>query len=257
MTDERVVVVTGAGAGMGRAMVQEFAAQGDRVVALGRTLEKVEATVAGLEDPSRALAVHADVADPESVETAVQSVLSWGGRIDVLCNNAGIIDSYLPAHEVPLQEWNDVVGVNLTGPFLMARAVIPDMLTRSEGVIINVASIASHSAAAGGTAYTASKHGVIGLTRALTFDYGRLGIRVNAICPGATKSDMTVTMGDSGDDSLPDIEAEIKRTPAGRWAEPREIARLAVYLAGDDAGFIHGSAMVIDGGWLTAARNPC
>jgi 3-oxoacyl-[acyl-carrier protein] reductase len=257
MTDEPVVVVTGAGAGMGRAMVQEFAAKGARVAALGRTFEKVAATVAGLEDPSRALAVHADVADPESVTAAVGEVLAWAGRIDVLCNNAGIIDSYRPAHEVDLQEWNDVVGVNLTGPFLMAKAVIPDMLTRGSGVIINIASLASFSAAGGGTAYTASKHGLIGLTRALTFDYGKLGIRVNAICPGATKSDMTTTMGDASDESLPDIEAEIKRTPAGRWAEPREIARLAVFLAGEDADFIHGASMVIDGGWLTAARNPC
>lgn len=238
-------------------MVQEFVAEGARVAALGRTLEKVEATVAGLADPSRALAVHADVADPDSVAAAVQTVLDWAGRVDVLCNNAGVIDSYRPAHEVDLEEWNDVIGVNLTGPFLMARAVIPDMLTRSSGVIINIASLASFSAAGGGTAYTASKHGLIGLSRALTFDYGKLGIRVNSICPGATKSDMTVTMGDSEDDSLPDIEAEIKRTPAGRWAEPREIARMAVYLASEDAGFIHGAAMVIDGGWLAAARNPC
>ncbi|MBS1842812.1 MAG: glucose 1-dehydrogenase [Actinobacteria bacterium] len=256
MQDERVVVVTGGGSGMGRAMVQEFVAQGDRVAAVGRTREKVEATVAELDDPGRALAIEADVSDPEAVARCVGAVLDWSGRIDVLCNNAGIIDSYRPAHEVPLEEWDENIAVNLTGPFLMARAVLPDMLSRSAGVIINVASTASFSAATGGTAYTAAKHGVLGLTRQLTFDYGKLGIRVNAICPGATLTGLAEAMlADQGDD-VPDVEEELRRFPAGRWCEPREIARLATYLASDDAAFIHGSPLVIDGGWLTAARNP-
>lgn len=250
---DKVLVVTGAGSGMGRAMVEEFVAEGARVAALDIDGAKADATVAGLAGPTQALAAQADVADADSVARCIQAVLEWGGRVDVLCNNAGVLDSYRPAHEVTLEEWNRVVAVNLTGPFLMARAVIPDMLTRSAGVIINTASVSAFSAAGGGTAYTASKHGVLGLTRQLTFDYGKQGIRVNAICPGATLTGMT--MSENGE-SAPDVAAELERTPAGRWCDPREIARLAVYLAGDDAGFIHGSAVVIDGGWLTAARNP-
>jgi NAD(P)-dependent dehydrogenase (short-subunit alcohol dehydrogenase family) len=238
---------------MGRAMVEEFVAEGARVAAVDIDGAKADATVAGLADPTRALAAQADVADPDSVARCIEAVLEWGGRVDVLCNNAGVLDSYHPAHEVTLEEWNRVVAVNLTGPFLMARAVIPDMLTRSAGVIINTASVSAFSAAGGGTAYTASKHGVLGLTRQLTFDYGKHGIRVNAICPGATLTGMTIA---ENGESTPDVAAELERTPAGRWCDPREIARLAVYLAGDDAGFIHGSAVVIDGGWLTAARNP-
>jgi NAD(P)-dependent dehydrogenase (short-subunit alcohol dehydrogenase family) len=238
---------------MGRAMVEEFVADGARVAAVDIDGAKADATVASLADPTRALAAQADVADLDSVARCIEAVLEWGGRVDVLCNNAGVLDSYRPAHEVTLEEWNRVVAVNLTGPFLMARAVIPDMLTRSAGVIINTASVSAFSAAGGGTAYTASKHGVLGLTRQLTFDYGKQGIRVNAICPGATLTGMT--MSENGE-STPDVAAELERTPAGRWCDPREIARLAVYLAGDDAGFIHGSAVVIDGGWLTAARNP-
>jgi NAD(P)-dependent dehydrogenase (short-subunit alcohol dehydrogenase family) len=252
LTDQ-VVIVTGAGSGMGRAMVEQFVAEGARVAAVDIDGEKVAATVAGLDDPSRALAVEADLADPESVTRCIDAVLHWGGRVDVLCNNAGILDSYRPAHEVPIEEWNRVVAVNLTAPFLMSRAVIPDMLKRSAGVIINTASVSAFSAAGGGTAYTASKHGVLGLTRQLTFDYGKRGIRVNAICPGATLTGMTTS--DNGD-TAPDVQAELDRTPAGRWCDPLEIARLALYLAGDEAGFIHGAAMVIDGGWLTAARNP-
>lgn len=252
--DGRVVVVTGAGSGMGKAMVQEFAAAGARVAALDINETRAKEVVAGLDDPERAIAVPVDVSAEDSVTTAVKQVLDWAGRVDVLCNNAGIIDSFRPAHEVSLDEWNQNLAVNLTGPFLVARAVIPGMLARSNGVIINTASIASFSAAGGGTAYTAAKHGVIGLTRQLTFDYGKLGIRVNAICPGATLTGLT--MPEDGSDTLPDSEPEILRTPAQRWCQPVEIARLAMYLASDDAEFIHGTSVVIDGGWLTAARNP-
>lgn len=251
---DSVVLVTGGGSGMGRAMVQEFAAEGARVAAVDVRGEAAETTVAALADSSRACAVEADISDPQAVEGCVADVLRWGGRVDVLCNNAGILDSYLPAHEVPVEEWNRVIAVNLTAPFLMARAVIPDMLTRSAGAIINTASVSAFSAAGGGTAYTASKHGVLGLTRQLTFDYGFKGIRVNAICPGATLTGMT--QADDRDESVPDVAAELEKTPAGRWCQPREIARMAVYLASNDADFIHGSAMVIDGGWLTAARDP-
>jgi 3-oxoacyl-[acyl-carrier protein] reductase len=252
--NDKVVVVTGAGSGMGKSMVQEFTAAGARVAALDINETKAKEVVAALDAPEQAIAVTVDVASEESVTAAVAEVLNWAGRIDVLCNNAGIVDSFRPAHEISVDEWHRTVAVNLTGPFLMARAVIPDMLSRSKGIIINTASISSFSAAGGGTAYTAAKHGVIGLTRQLTFDYGKHGIRVNAICPGATLTGLTMPDGDAS--HLPDSEPEILRTPAQRWCQPVEIARLALYLASDDADFIHGAAIVIDGGWLTAARNP-
>ncbi|WP_053386694.1 SDR family NAD(P)-dependent oxidoreductase [Leucobacter japonicus] len=250
----KVVVITGGGSGMGRAMVQEFAAKGARVAALDINLDGAKESVALLPDPSVAIAVRVDISKPESVAAAIKETFDWAGKVDVLCNNAGIIDSFGAAHEIPLSEWDLNIAVNLTGPFLMAREVIPHMLDNGGGVIVNTASIASLSAAGGGTAYTAAKHGVLGLTRALTFDYGRKGIRVNAICPGATKTGLTMPQG--GSDTLPENEEEIARTPAGRWCEPEEIAKLAVYLASDDAAFIHGTEVVIDGGWLTAARNP-
>lgn len=249
--ENKVVLVTGGGSGMGRAMVTEFAAKGAKVAAADINLESAQSAVEGIDG---ALAVKVDISDPGSVAQAVAEVLGWSGRIDVLCNNAGIIDSFRPAHEISIDEWNRNIAVNLTGPFLMAREVIPTMLEQGGGAIINTASLSSFSAAGGGTAYTAAKHGVLGLTRQLTFDYGRKGIRVNAICPGATKTGLTMPEG--GSDTLPENEEEILRTPAGRWCEPEEIAKLAVYLASDDADFIHGTAMVIDGGWLTAARNP-
>ena len=250
----KVVVVTGAGSGMGRAMVHEFAAKGAKVAALDINLDSASKTVADLPEPDMGLAVKVDVSSPESVSAAMAEVGMWAGRVDVLCNNAGIVDSFRPAHEIPLEEWHRTIAVDLTGPFLMARAVIPGMLERGAGAIINTASISSLSAAGGGSAYTAAKHGVLGLTRQLTFDYGRRGIRVNAICPGATLTGLTMPEG--GSDTLPDTESELARIPARRWCQPEEIAKLAVFLASDDADYIHGTAMVIDGGWLTAARNP-
>lgn len=251
---DKVVAITGAGSGMGRAMAKEFSSKGAKVAALDINLDKAQETVSMLENPEKAIAVKVDISKPEIVDQAVSEVLKWGGRIDVLCNNAGIIDTFRPAHEVPIEEWNLNIAVNLTGPFLMARAVIPGMLEQGGGAIVNTASIASLSAAGGGTAYTAAKHGVLGLTRQLTFDYGKHGIRVNAICPGATRTGLTMPEG--GNDFLPDTDAEILRTPAQRWGEPEDIAKLAVFLASDDSDFIHGSAVVIDGGWITGARNP-
>lgn len=251
---DKVVVITGAGSGMGRAMAQEFASRGARVAALDINADSAAATVKDLPQPERALAVRADVADVDSVNAAVAEVQSWAARVDVLCNNAGIVDSFRPAHEIPLEEWHRTIAVDLTGPFLMSRAVIPGMLANGGGSIINTASISSFSAAGGGSAYTAAKHGVLGLTRQLTYDYGRHGIRVNAICPGATLTGLTMPEG--GSDFLPDTEAEIQRIPAQRWCQPEEIAKLAAFLASEDAAYIHGAAMVIDGGWLTAARNP-
>ncbi len=249
----KVVLVTGGGSGMGRAIVAEFASEGAKVAAVDIRLDSAEETVAGLSDPSRAVALQCDVADPESVARCVDSVLQWGGRIDVLCNNAGIVDSFAPPEQVSVEEWSRVIGVNLTGPFLMARAVIPDMLSRSSGVIINTGSTSSFSSAGGGSAYTASKHGLLGLTRQWAFDLGAKGIRTNMICPGATNTPLA-TQGLGEGEFFPDTDSIVDKWPAGRWCEPWEIAKLVVYLASDDAGFFHGSAVVIDGGWLAAAR---
>ncbi len=250
---DRVVIITGAGSGMGRAMVAEFVSRGARVAALDINVERAAETVAKLAKPSMAYPLLVDVSDPESVQRGVLSIMERWGRIDLLCNNAGILDEHAPAHEVSLDVWNRVIAVNLTGPFLMARAVIPQMLKQGKGAIINTSSTSGFSAAGGGSAYTASKHGVIGLTRQLCFEYGAKGIRVNAICPGATATPLA--MPEHTTTHSPDVEAAIRKTPAGRWCRPEEIAKLAAFLGGDDADFVHGSAYVMDGGWLTAARD--
>ena len=248
----KVVVVTGAGSGMGRAMVHEFARRGARVAALGRTLAKVEKVAGEVGDPDRVLAIEADVASEADVKAAIAAVVAKWGRIDLLVNNAGVLDSYAPAHEDSLEEWNQVMAINATGPFLTSKYAIPHMLEQGKGGIINIASTASSSAAGGGSAYTASKHAVMGLTRQLCFEYGRLGIRVNAICPGATATPMAIP--DTTTATSPDMDAAVATVPAKRWCQPEEIAKLTAFLGSDDADYVHGSAYVIDGGWLTAAR---
>jgi 3-oxoacyl-[acyl-carrier protein] reductase len=247
--DGRIAVVTGAGSGMGRAMAREFYDQGASVVAVDIRGDAAEETIADAKDPDRTLALTADVSQRDQVESVVSAATQRFGRIDLLCNNAGVLDDYTPAHETSDELWNRVIGVNLTGAFLFSRAVVPGMIEQRTGIIINTASISSFVAGGGGAAYTASKHGILGLTKQLAFDYGKHGVRVNAICPGAIHTGMTNHLL-TPEGRNPHVDAAVAGTPAGRWGTPEEIAALALFLASDEAGFIHGAAFTIDGGWL-------
>lgn len=248
----KVVVITGAGSGMGRAMVEEFNNKGAFVVAIGRTASKLEETLSSLANKDKAKAFVIDVGNERQVAECVAKVESLWGKVDVLINNAGVLDNYAPAHEVSLEEWKSTLQTNLTGPFLMAKYCLPSMLKQNQGVILNVSSVSAHSAAGGGSAYTASKHAVEGLTRQLCFEYGPKGIRVNSICPGATATPMAIP--DLKGDYDPDRENELNKIPARRWCQPIEIAKYAAFLASDDASYIQGASCVIDGGWLTGSR---
>ena len=241
----RVAVVTGAGSGMGAAMARGFFAEGATVVAADVSAEGLQRTLADLGGPSdRARTAVLDVTDRDAV-AAFGSGLE---RVDVLCNNAGILDDYTPAHETGWDLWTRILAVNLTGPYLMAHAIVPTMLKQGKGAIVNTASIAGFVAGGGGAAYTTSKHGLIGFTKQLAFDYGRHGIRANAICPGAIATGMTVELRtpELGNEH---VNAAIEATPAGRWGEPEEVAALALFLASDEASFIHGVPVLVDGGW--------
>lgn len=176
-------LVTGAGSGIGEAITRELIGRGYDVMALDNRVDRLEGLQAEV-GVNHLSTVAADVGDETDVSRAIVLTLKRFGSIDVLCSNAGILDDYLPAGETSLELWDRVLRVNLTGMFLMARAVIPGMVERGRGAIVNTASVASFVAGGGGTAYTAAKRGVLGLTRQLAFDYGQKGVRVNAVCPG-------------------------------------------------------------------------
>jgi NAD(P)-dependent dehydrogenase (short-subunit alcohol dehydrogenase family) len=236
----KVAVVTGAGSGMGRAMVRQFCAQGAQVVA---------ADVSGKQDDLPAelgadcLATHADVSSSADVRAMLDLAMERFGRLDVLCNNAGIVGPLAPTAECDEEAFDQVIAVNLRGVFLGMKYAIPLMLKTGGGSIINTSSMASLVAFTGMPAYSASKGGVSMLTKLTAAEYAAQGIRVNAILPGAIDTGMTK--------SLPKdyLEGAIAATLMGRIGTPDEIAHLAVFLASDESSFITGTLTPVDGGY--------
>lgn len=244
--DGRVAFVTGAGSGMGRAIALEFARNGARIVAVDINEGAVRQTAEMLGGSGQAFAYALDVSSAAAVEAICRSALAAAGTVDILVNCAGIHDAYNPVLETDEALWDRVIDVNLKGMYLTARALLPGMLAQRKGVIINISSIAGMVAGGGGAAYTSSKHGVIGLTRQIAFDYGQKGVRANVICPGAVETGMTREIFAS--ESLAVMET-VRSVPAGRHAQADEIASMALYLASDEASFVHGAVFTIDGGW--------
>ena len=235
----KVAFVTGAGQGMGRAIVRHFAEQGARVVAADINLDAARQSIEGLGE--KALAVSCNVADSDSVATAMAAVHAHFGSLDVLVNNAGIgsIDAFA---QTPDEHWQRVIGVNLTGPFFCSREAVKLMLAAATpGVIINISSTAALTGEGPGH-YCAAKAGVMGLTRSMARELAGNGIRVNTIVPGPTNTPM---MADIPDDWM---QSMLKAIPLGRMGETDEIARVAAFLASDDAAFITGQNLAVNGG---------
>jgi NAD(P)-dependent dehydrogenase (short-subunit alcohol dehydrogenase family) len=240
----RTVMVTGGAKGIGRATVERFAALGDRVIALGRD----EAALAALTVETRVC----DVTD----EAAVTGVFDELGSVDVLVNNAGMGES-APLHQTTLESWRRHLDVNATGAFLCTRAVVPGMRERRSGVIVTVASTAGRAGVPYTSAYSASKHAVIGLTRAVAAELAGSGVRVNAVCPTFVRTDMTErsisTIVDKTGRTPEQAESALAMaSPLGRLLEPGEVADAIVYLSSPAARAISGQAWVIDGGGLQA-----
>lgn len=242
----KMALVTGAGRGLGHAIASQFAREGAHVLCCDLDEGAAWACAEQIRAEGGSGEGHAvDVADRAAIARMAETALAAHGRIDVVCNNAGILDDFRPATETADALWDKVLAVNLTAPFLISRAFIPAMIANGGGTFVNIASMAGLIAQAGGTAYTVSKHGVIGLTRQIAADYGQKGVRANAICPGSIDTEMSRAFLKDA----PEVQAIVDSVPAGRMGKPEEIAELATYLASDAAGFIHGAAMVIDGGW--------
>ena len=235
--DGAVAVVTGAGSGIGAACSERLSAEGAAVITLD---------VAG--DVDHLL----DVRDEPAVEAAFGSVVRDHGHLDVVVNAAGVAGGG-PVHLLDADEWDRVVDVNLKGTFIVDKYSAIHMLAQGKGSIINIASIEGLEGTEGGSAYNASKGGVVMLTKSVAIDYGRRGIRVNCICPGAVDTPMLRSIADS--DGM-DLYREKLREEhlLGRFARPSEIAAAAAFLASDDASFITGHALVVDGGFTAGLR---
>jgi len=242
---DKVVLITGAGGGIGRATALEFAQEGGKVVVADRNVAIGQETVGLIREKSgEARFVAVDVADSESVEAMVDFAMSAYGRLDVAFNNAGINVPGPPLADVTDEDFDRMIAVNLRGVFLCMKHEIRTMLASGGGAIINTASVGAHVAAAGIGAYVAGKHGVVGLTRTAAIEYASKGIRINAVSPGATQTPML-------NEWLKDPavgELLNQQHPIGRYAQAREIARVVLFLASDDASFVVGHPLLVDGG---------
>jgi NAD(P)-dependent dehydrogenase (short-subunit alcohol dehydrogenase family) len=244
----RVAIVTGGGSGIGRATALRFAAGGAAVVVADVNGQGAEETVARIiAAGGQAKAVTADVTDPAQVEAMVGVAAQGLGRLDIAFNNAGTSGVFGPTADADVDEWRRVIEVNLTSVFLCLRAEIPVMLRGGGGAIVNTSSGAGLMGFAGLPAYVASKHGVIGLTRSAALEYAKEGIRVNAVCPGTVRTPMLEGFTGGDEDAL---QAMGQMMPIGRLATPDEIAGAVVWLCSDEASYVTGHAMAVDGGAL-------
>jgi meso-butanediol dehydrogenase/(S,S)-butanediol dehydrogenase/diacetyl reductase len=244
--DGRGAIVTAGGAGIGAATARRLAQEGAAVVVAdlsGRRANEVAAAING--SGGRAAPIKIDVADPDGVQAAIRLALERFGRLDIMVNNAGLAE---PARldDIPLESWNRVLAVTLTGTFLGMKYCLPIMRRQGRGVIVNTASISGTAGDYGLASYNAAKAGVVNLTRSAAIENARHGIRVNCVCPGAINTRAAELLGKAGADDWRRRQAEAH--PIGRIGEPAEIANTVRFLASDESSFITGAAIVVDGG---------
>jgi NAD(P)-dependent dehydrogenase (short-subunit alcohol dehydrogenase family) len=242
----QVAVVTGANGSIGRATSLALAEAGAAVLVSGRRRERLDELVDEIRGKNvRALPMICDVSDPRAVERMFQTCADDLGPPDVVVANAGVFQQWGPSEELTPEEWDRVTAIDLKGAMLTCQAAGRSMIPRKRGTIVNISSIAGVVALPGAAAYSASKFGVIGLTRTLAAEWASHDIRVNAIAPGFIERD---------DEPLKDdpatVEMIMTRTPLARWGQPREVALAAVYLASPASSFVTGATLAVDGGWL-------
>lgn len=243
----KTVIVTGAGSGIGRSAAWRFAAEGAGVVACDLNEQGLSETMGQMSGPGEHRAVTADISRQADVDRVVAAA---EGGVDILANVAGIMDHFLPVTEVDDATWERVLGVNLTGVMRLTRAVLPLMEEAGGGAVVTVASEASLGAGAAGVAYTASKHGVIGLVRHVAFFYGPKGIRSNAVLPGGVETGIGATAAPKSPWVME--RAQLKMATMGPIAQPDQVAAVISWLASEEASNVNGAVVTSDGGWSAA-----
>ena len=243
----KVALVTGSAGGIGRATALAFARDGAKVVVSDIAVDAAEETVRMIEAlGAEATFVEADVGKESDIKALIEATVEVYGRVDCAVNNAGMEGDVAPIAENPLENWERVIRINLTGVWLSMKYEIQQMLKQGRGAIVNIASIEGMIAIPGGSPYVASKHGVNGITKTAALEYMQANIRVNSVCPGFIDTKMLERV----EVPIPEIPTIVAMSPAGRKGRPEEVAEAVIWLCSDAASFVTGHTMTVDGGYV-------
>lgn len=251
--ENKVAVITGAASGMGKAMALRFSAEGAKVVAADWHAESLDAVVAEIAAAGgEVIGVQGDVSKRADAEKIIDEAVAKFGRVDVLCNNAGVMDVNQGVGEVTDEMWERVMGINVNGPMYLSRKAIPIMVAQGGGSIVNTASLAGIGGGAAGAAYTTSKHALVGLTRQTAYRYALEGIRCNALACGAVETNIMQSVDPTKMDPAGSARCQAWYGVIPAQLKPEEIANLALFLASDESVHINGAIIPADGGWSAA-----